>query len=87
MIAEAGEAGVGVGEFQQSNRRVANGQAESIGMWIAAEGAEAEAGEECMQWGGTAEGVEFAHGGDIERAGERAAERDRAAIGAVVVFR
>ena len=69
----AGERGVGVGEFQQADGRVSEG--------------EAEGGEQLVEWRGSAQGVQLTHGGDIERTGEGAAQGDRAAVGVVIVFR
>ncbi len=87
MAAAAGERGVGVGEFQQTHWGVADGETEAGGSGVGAEGGEAEGGEKLIERGGPAEGVELAHGRNIERAGERAAQGDGPAVGMVIVFR
>ena len=86
MPALAGEGGVGVGQIEQADRGVAEGEAEAVGAGVGPDGGEAERGEQAVERFGAAELVELAHRGDVERAGERAADGDRAAVDVVVVL-
>ena len=74
MFAEAGEGGVGVGEFEEAGFGVADGEAEAVVRGRLGEGGEAAGLEELLQRRGAAEQRERFHGGDVERVGEGAAE-------------
>ena len=86
MFAEAGEGGKGIGEGEEGDFGISDGEAEAVFGGFAGE-SEAEFSQKGMERFGTTDLVEHAHGGDVERAGEGVADGDRAVVAAVVVFR
>ena len=86
VFAETGEGGVGIGEFEEANFGVTDGQAESVINGVAMESGESEFLEKAMKRLGAADLVEHAHGRDVEGIGKSVTDGNRAVMAAVEIF-
>ena len=86
-VPHASEGGVGVGEFEESDWGIAEGEAEAVGAGWLGEGSDARFLEEIAEFSGAAEGIEFAQSRNVEGAGECLADGNGTAVSAVVIFR
>lgn len=85
VLSESGEGGIGIGESEQGDFGISDGESESVLGRFAWEG-KSELAQKGVEWFGTADLVEHAHRGDIERACEGLADGDGSMVAAVIIF-